>query len=194
VKRALAAGAAFLVLSLGAGAQAATLDFNGAGGALPDRVDFSSAINVGQAFSVDDVNLTLNGLTHTFWADLDIFLSHNGTTVQLTDDNGGSSDPNGTFTFDDEAAVGVGSINTTGGSFQPLNALSAFDGQSSAGAWTLRIFDDAGADVGALGGWTLSLTGDVGGVPEPATWAMMLMGFGGLGAILRRRRTALATA
>lgn len=27
-----------------------------------------------------------------------------------------------------------------------------------------------------------------GGVPEPATWAMMLMGFGGLGAVLRHRR------
>lgn len=30
-------------------------------------------------------------------------------------------------------------------------------------------------------------------VPEPATWAMMIMGFAGLGAVLRRRRT-LATA
>jgi len=29
-------------------------------------------------------------------------------------------------------------------------------------------------------------------VPEPATWAMMIMGFGAAGAILRRRRTALA--
>jgi choice-of-anchor C domain-containing protein len=28
------------------------------------------------------------------------------------------------------------------------------------------------------------------GVPEPATWAMMLMGFGGLGAVLRHRRSA----
>jgi len=28
-----------------------------------------------------------------------------------------------------------------------------------------------------------------GGVPEPATWAMMLVGFGGMGAMLRRRRT-----
>ena len=26
-------------------------------------------------------------------------------------------------------------------------------------------------------------------VPEPATWAMMILGFGGVGAILRRRRT-----
>lgn len=38
-------------------------------------------------------------------------------------------------------------------------------------------------------------TGDVtGGVPEPGTWAMMLIGFGGLGAVLRRRRQTLALA
>lgn len=28
-----------------------------------------------------------------------------------------------------------------------------------------------------------------GGIPEPATWAMMIMGFGGVGAVLRRRRS-----
>jgi hypothetical protein len=34
------------------------------------------------------------------------------------------------------------------------------------------------------------------GVPEPATWAMMLVGFGGLGAVLRRsrRKATLASA
>lgn len=35
-----------------------------------------------------------------------------------------------------------------------------------------------------------TLTG--GGVPEPATWAMMLLGFGGMGALLRRRRQVMA--
>lgn len=33
-----------------------------------------------------------------------------------------------------------------------------------------------------------------GGVPEPATWSMMLVGFGGLGAALRRRRRIAAFA
>lgn len=34
--------------------------------------------------------------------------------------------------------------------------------------------------------------GDPGGVPEPATWAMLLTGFGAIGAIARRRRPVLA--
>ena len=33
-----------------------------------------------------------------------------------------------------------------------------------------------------------------GGVPEPASWAMMLVGFGGMGALLRSRRTRAALA
>jgi PEP-CTERM motif len=36
--------------------------------------------------------------------------------------------------------------------------------------------------------------GTVGSVPEPATWALMLSGFFGAGAFLRRRRTMTATA
>ena len=30
----------------------------------------------------------------------------------------------------------------------------------------------------------------IAGVPEPATWAMMILGFGAIGAVIRRRRTA----
>jgi hypothetical protein len=38
------------------------------------------------------------------------------------------------------------------------------------------------------------LTGERGGVPEPASWTLMIAGFGGAGALLRRRRQQLAAA
>jgi len=34
--------------------------------------------------------------------------------------------------------------------------------------------------------------GNVAAIPEPGTWALMIMGFGGAGAMIRRRKTALA--
>lgn len=181
------AATAMVAAMAASASSAATYSYDGSGGDLPDLVDFSTVIAVPDAFTISDLNITLNDLTHSFWADLEIFLSHDGVTVALADDNGGGSDPNGTFTFDDEAAVDVGSINTAGGSFRPLNALSAFDGQSAAGVWTLRIRDDAGADAGALRSWNLTFT-DGAAVPEPTTWALMIMGFGAAGAAMRRRR------
>jgi hypothetical protein len=53
--------------------------------------------------------------------------------------------------------------------------------------------DREGSGVGV--GTPCVTGGDCGGggggneVPEPATWAMMIMGFGGVGAMMRRRRT-----
>ena len=35
---------------------------------------------------------------------------------------------------------------------------------------------------------------ETGVIPEPATWAMMIMGFGGIGALLRQRRRSVASA
>ena len=41
--------------------------------------------------------------------------------------------------------------------------------------------------------WTLDgATPIMAGVPEPASWTLMIAGFGGMGAVLRRRRAALA--
>ena len=39
-------------------------------------------------------------------------------------------------------------------------------------------------------GWVTTFMGPV-GVPEPGTWALMILGFGGVGAVIRRRRLAI---
>lgn len=52
-------------------------------------------------------------------------------------------------------------------------------------------------DENAPSGFLVTTTGAAavaGGVPEPAAWAMMLVGFGGLGAVMRRRRTSASLA
>lgn len=70
------------------------------------------------------------------------------------------------------------------------------------GTWTLGIQARGGGWQGLSDeGWgldNLTIYGDVvrdGAVPEPATWAMMILGFGAIGGIMRgsnRRRAALA--
>lgn len=42
--------------------------------------------------------------------------------------------------------------------------------------------------------FTAPITTTPGGAPEPASWAMMMLGFAGLGAMLRRRRSATVAA
>lgn len=55
---------------------------------------------------------------------------------------------------------------------------------------SVESYQDPSLDVFVYAG-----NGIPGGVPEPASWAMMLVGFGGLGAAMRYRRTrAAATA
>ena len=53
-------------------------------------------------------------------------------------------------------------------------------------------FEVEGYWVGARNLSTFTET--VSAVPEPATWAMMIIGFGGAGAVIRRRRVAFAAA
>jgi large repetitive protein len=75
--------------------------------------------------------------------------------------------------------------------------VQQFVAPSGAGFLYLAVADSIGASTGNGGFLTVDVTGarlDAGLVPEPATWGLMLLGFGGLGASLRlkRRRAALA--
>jgi MYXO-CTERM domain-containing protein len=113
-----------------------------------------------------DINVELD-ITHTWDSDLEITLtSPAGTSVILSDNNGGSGDNYTDTVFDDEAVtpIGNGSAPFTG-SFIPDNPLSTFDGELATGTWALLIVDSAGADTGTLDSWTLTIeTGTVGDV------------------------------
>jgi hypothetical protein len=76
-------------------------------------------------------------------------------------------------------------------SFSTVSAsynLTDFTGSMS----ILTSTNDPGGSGGNSVPIDISVSREVGSVPEPASWAMMLIGFGGLGALLRRRRGQVA--
>lgn len=62
--------------------------------------------------------------------------------------------------------------------------------QVGQGTYTLTIQGNPGTTSGSLGG-TVAFQ-SVAAVPEPGTWAMMLLGFGAIGFSMRRRRSQRA--
>jgi hypothetical protein len=78
----------------------------------------------------------------------------------------------------DPTTSGVVTENLVAGQFYTVS----LDGNPNIGACCSRDF--AGSMNGAFD-WNIS---EGGGVPEPASWALMLLGFGGRGAVLRARR------
>ena len=59
---------------------------------------------------------------------------------------------------------------------------------SAPGSITLGSFVDRYQSITGAGNTQSAVGQQVPGVPEPATWGMMLLGFGGIGMALRRRR------
>lgn len=127
---------------------------------IPDLSTVMSTIDVVGSLSITDVTVTLD-IEHTSDVDLTITLiGPGGTRVELSSFNGGSGDNYTNTTFDDDAALAInlGSAPFFG-SFRPEQPLSAFDGGSATGTWTLEITDSFGSNSGTLLSWTLGLNG-----------------------------------
>ena len=144
--------------------------------AIPDLSSITSTITVPDAFSILDVDVQLN-ISHTNDADLDVYLiGPDGTRVLLFADVGGTGDNfNGTI-LDDE----VSTLISTGtapfaGRFRPQSPLSAFDGKTAAGVWTLEITDDLRKDKGTLNSWSIQVAQAV-TLPAPASLALKSSG------------------
>jgi hypothetical protein len=71
--------------------------------------------------------------------------------------------------------------------FPPFPGATGFSGPLGAGTYSMWVLDGDGP-----AGTPYSLNFAVASVPEPASWALMIGGFGFAGSILRRRRRSLA--
>ena len=136
----------------------------------------TSTITIADDFEITDLNVDLD-ITHTWVGDLIIELqSPSGTSVVLVDQPGnpattfGCSGDDILATLDDEATDPVEdeceNLPAIGGSFTPNNPLSAFDGESTMGDWTLTITDTfGGADDGTFNSWGLTYDYEVTATP-----------------------------
>ncbi|RLF26913.1 MAG: hypothetical protein DRN14_06095 [Thermoplasmata archaeon] len=69
-------------------------------------------------------------------------------------DNSCSSTDNFSLSLDDEASSESWPCPPTdGGTYQPSNSLTSFDGQDPNGIWTLTVNDIYNQDGGSLAGW-----------------------------------------
>jgi len=180
-------GFVLCLFSLGAGAGAI---YSGPGATGIDTDPATTVIlDVFEHGSIFDVNVTLNIVPDPATPsdfhpeDLVIGLSHGGVDVQLTPSALGGHSNTFAATFDDESPDLFPILGDINGTYQPVEALSAFLGLDVYGSWALSIYDPFKPGEGAdLSSWYL----EVSHAPEPASTALIFAALSALGFSRRR--------
>jgi len=143
--------------------QGASLTLNGVTRAFPPA-------NLGASMNVN-FPISFVGFTYAEQANLGGVLTENSVNASITTS---TPAPATVFTTGSWSGTGAGSfLFSSNGNANPANDFTA----------TGEL---------AVNTLTIARVGDITAVPEPATWALMIGGFGLAGASLRKRRGALA--
>lgn len=138
--------------------------------AIPDgtSVNACNSINVSGIGNVDGTSVIISSvcvyIDHTYNGDLYLSLvSPNGTTIDLSNGNGGGGDDYGTsigsMCFDMYAASSITSVSSTGpitGSYKPEGSFYDFNGENADGNWQFCVYDDYNSDSGTILGWSIT--------------------------------------
>ncbi len=172
----------------------------GAPGTNGCQVTFNATAAGLNVFDIDTSILSdTNTITINLGANSKILVNVSGTTVRL---DGGMSLNGGNasqvlFNFAQATDFVVGNMGFMGSALAPTAVYSGGGGVING---QLIVDSFSGDTWGGIGGTQVNkvkFSGDLlsispAPIPEPATWALMIIGFGGAGAMLRRRRALLA--
>jgi hypothetical protein len=177
------AAAAVASLAMAAPAAQAATTFN-----LIDQtvLDATGTENFGA--TIDELGL----FTHSFTFTTTGFNDASGSVISIRSASGGKDldfsmiDLDGVFAFTPDFGLG----------HEPNDSWTLTTAHISAGTHTIHVAGNVfttgaiGTPAAASYGGTINI--EPLSVPEPGTWALMIMGFGGAGALLRRRQRVAA--
>lgn len=128
---------------------------------LASLIANASSMTVTVPTGMDNYDLTglRMSVTHTYNADLDVYLaSPSGTVYVVSTDNGGSADGYINTLFTDGAALPPTGNALLNGTYRPEGfTFASIVGRPKAGVWTLYVIDDAAGDDGTLTDFRLTL-------------------------------------
>ncbi|MGZ3377922.1 MAG: PEPxxWA-CTERM sorting domain-containing protein, partial [Phenylobacterium sp.] len=101
-----------------------------------------------------------------------------GTLIANPNSPNTAGSPSGFFTYDDQLLPGQNPLITNPGLLFAIGGDEVNIFSNGPGPQTYQFYVNNGGND--LGNFALSQVG--GGVPEPAAWALMILGFGGVGA------------